>query len=780
MPDLATIYADPTYKSANEATKRAIFEKWAPQDESYVGANDATKAAIQKTFGVAPKSLITTASDGSQVEFQSDRAFNDFKTMPSRNVQDARDMGATVLPPMSRDDKIKAIPLDPARPDILSATEREAAAQFKPPAPAPSGVPGPRTGSTVKALGRAAAGLADTTLGGVVAPLVEYANYNAGRLRGVSPEQARAVAQKAGDVFAQPFGRLAGVTNTPEYKGEASQQAIQFIGENLSMGVASLARATGLPEPDVQNLVDTALLLGPKPIRQAAGKAATVATALPEAAARAIAPEIGPVPGLERKVQKAAAASTADYKAAGRIDAAHWGFANGLVQPAVQSNPTTGNRARAAIKGENSQEQNAAATEKNLVRVDELARKDLAIPDNVALTSDAPFVASRARPQVAGPYDQIAQMGVLKGDGALDAALKNLKVSPRASPPAVAASFNAQLENLRSLLETEGYKGADALGDIKNLRSEAQAAWKRNDDTAAKFSQGFANVIEDLVERNMKVPRDIDKFKAARREMAKTYAWENALNFNTGKFDPLKIAKITESEPGRYTDTLRGLGQYAGNFPNAVSTFGGPSAGTRIVRSSPSAMVGYAVGLPFGVPWLAGALGAGIGEATNALSRSGLTSAAARQRALPADRRIRPDEPYVPPVNELTSAAGKVERGERATMSATERLAWKRYNANLAAATDPTYASKFTPEDLSNRQWLMDTVNKARQKADAFDEIAKRADETQAGRDAARAAEVSRDRMLDFLDDLQTRLSVLPKRKPKSQNALRDGRSDSN
>jgi hypothetical protein len=150
----------------------------------------------------------------------------------------------------------------------------------------------------------------------------------------------------------------------------------------------------------------------------------------------------------------------------------------------------------------------------------------------------------------------------------------------------------------------------------------------------------------------------------------------------------------------------------------------------------------------------------------------------------PRTNMLRPLDINSPPVNELTSAAGKVERGERATMSATERLAWKRYNANLAAATDPTYASRFTPEDLSNRQWLMNTVDKARQKADAFDEIAKRADETQAGRNAAQAAEANRDRMLDFLDDLQTRLSALPKQKlgqgPKTRNALRDGRSNDN
>jgi len=933
MADLASILTDPNYTGANEATKRAIFDKFSANDANYTSANDATKAAIQQKFGVAtqpqqPKRALVVG--GELYDFNGQESFNRAKSLTNPSVDDIKMLGGTLVPrqPVSVDQ----IPLDPARAPIAPAPA---------PPPAPSGVPGPRTQSTVRALGRAAAGLADTTLGGVAAPLVEYANYNVGRMRGVSPEQARANAQKAGDVFAQPFGRAAGVTNTPEYKGEASQQAIQFIGENLGKGTAWLAKATGIAEPDVQNLIDTTLLLGPKPIRQAAGKAATVAAALPEAAARAIAPEIGPVPGLERKVQKAAAASAADFKASGRIDAAQWGFANGFVQPAVQSNPTMANRARAALKGENSQERNAAATEKNLARVDELARKDMGIGSNVALTSDAPFIAARARPQVAGPYDQIGRMNAMRPDTQLDGTLANLEVSPTVTEKA--AAYNAQIESLRGLVEAGNYDGAAALKDIKKLRKESNAAWKRNDVTAAEFSQGLANAIEDLVERNLVVPKDINKFKAARREMAKTYAWESALDFNTGKFDPLKIAKITGSEPGRYTGTLQGLGQYAGNFPDAVSTFGGPSAGTRIIRSSPSAMAGYAVGSLAGQPWLGGAIGAGIGEAVNALSSSGLTSAAARQRALPADRRIRPDEPYIPPpgpsspytppvgpaspynpnvvgpnfmlnpggvppspqfapanqlaigmrvgpnftmpqrpapspippnapnpmtaartalpnepyspatgerlrqqqrdidqraaeaadaaaaaaegqraptrggvelsfdpfinklrpveqagealtpTNALASAVDKMQSGQSFAMSATEKIAWKKAQSDLKLATDGAYASKFTPDDLFNRQWLLDTVTKARQKADAFDEIAKRATQADAARvpgaKVPSAAEIAtaktnRDRMLDFAEDLQDRLSALPKKKlgqgPKTLNALRDGRTDRN
>ena len=53
MPTLQEILRDPNYVNANPATKKAIFERWAPSDQNYSGANAATQAAIRQRFGVA-------------------------------------------------------------------------------------------------------------------------------------------------------------------------------------------------------------------------------------------------------------------------------------------------------------------------------------------------------------------------------------------------------------------------------------------------------------------------------------------------------------------------------------------------------------------------------------------------------------------------------------------------------------------------------------------------------------------------------------------------------
>ena len=50
---LIDILQDPNYVNANEPTKRAIFDKYAPLDQNYAKANAATQEAIRIKFGVA-------------------------------------------------------------------------------------------------------------------------------------------------------------------------------------------------------------------------------------------------------------------------------------------------------------------------------------------------------------------------------------------------------------------------------------------------------------------------------------------------------------------------------------------------------------------------------------------------------------------------------------------------------------------------------------------------------------------------------------------------------
>lgn len=50
--NLKDLLTNPDYVNANQETKKAIFEKFAPQDENFVSANEATQNAIREKWGV--------------------------------------------------------------------------------------------------------------------------------------------------------------------------------------------------------------------------------------------------------------------------------------------------------------------------------------------------------------------------------------------------------------------------------------------------------------------------------------------------------------------------------------------------------------------------------------------------------------------------------------------------------------------------------------------------------------------------------------------------------
>ena len=126
----------------------------------------------------------------------------------------------------------------------------------------------------------------------------------------------------------------------------------------------------------------------------------------------------------------------------------------------------------------------------------------------------------------------------------------------------------------------------------------------------------------------------------------------------------------------------------------------------------------------------------------------------------------------------LESAVGKVMRGERPTMTAEEMIAWNKTRVDLAAA-DPGYAKlsdKAITEKMMDRQWIADTIKKAREKVKAYEEIAARDKDAQARRDAA----AERDKLNDLLETLeskyaQPRAGLQPKfQGPKTREARRN------
>ena len=119
--------------------------------------------------------------------------------------------------------------------------------------------------------GRAAASLADTTIGSVIPSVAGAVTYAGARAIGQTPEQASAAQQTVVGATDKPFGKAFGVTQTPEYKGEASRQIMDFVGANMEKGADWISQQTGVPKADVENMMNTLMVAAPAGLK-AAGK----------------------------------------------------------------------------------------------------------------------------------------------------------------------------------------------------------------------------------------------------------------------------------------------------------------------------------------------------------------------------------------------------------------------------------------------------------------------------------------------------------------------------
>lgn len=119
-----------------------------------------------------------------------------------------------------------------------------------------------KVAETVTKVLRGSAALADTVLG-VVPGVAGMVTYAGARATGQTPEQAAATQAKVTGALDRPVGKAFGVTETPEYKGEATQRVMEFIGENVGKGADWISQKTGMPKADVEYYMNLGMTAAP-------------------------------------------------------------------------------------------------------------------------------------------------------------------------------------------------------------------------------------------------------------------------------------------------------------------------------------------------------------------------------------------------------------------------------------------------------------------------------------------------------------------------------------
>ncbi len=474
-------------------------------------------------------------------------------------------------------------------------------------------------------LGRSTASLADVTVGGVLPAAAQMVGYPLARL-GRSPEEAQAATQRIVSAIDKPFGKLAGVTETPEYKQEAGRQLMDYIGENFQKGAKFIAQKTGLPVADIESYMGTLSIAAPAVAKPVARTIQEVATPAIEKAVIGAKMPFEPMAQARRE-----RLSAEDYARGPQIDAAAEAQRLGIALSPENIQPTIGPKTLSAIAGQRGTDAIATAN-KNQIR--KVALNELGLPETTQFDSKTPF--NEARMRVSQPYSEVRKLPTMVADETILTSLDQLRpdkslIGSQKQARSTNAIINDAIEKT-----TTGLDGAEVLKNIQSLRNRAQKTYNNKSADlaaldAADTNLAIANVLESMIETNITNPKLLSEFRQARQKMAKTYAYEGATDFNTGMIDVNKLSRITAKD-NAMTGDIAALGKIAGNFPEAFTTKATESAlsAPRITRSGIGGATGGGLGYQLG-----GVTGSIVGTALGALAGEGAGILAARRLASP-------------------------------------------------------------------------------------------------------------------------------------------------
>jgi CheY-like chemotaxis protein len=465
-----------------------------------------------------------------------------------------------------------------------------------------------------------AASLFDTTVGSVLPGVAQMMAYPLARLNRTA-EEAQAITRRVVAPLENPAGRLLGVTETPLYQQEASRKLMNYVGQGAQKVIGAVSDTTGIAAPDVESYLGTLTPAVPAIARQSMRMARP---ALEQAAAGIQLP-------FEKQLQaRREAASARDYERGPQIEAAADAQRLGVAISPENIQSTLGPKLLSSVAGE-------AGTTKigqaNQPTVRKIVLGELGLPLDRQLNGKAAYSESRAL--LSKPYQEIKALPIMAADSGITAALEALRPGADLITTDVSAKrINARIDKAIKTTSA-GIDGTEVLRNIRSLREESSKIYgnKASPVDALERAQaniGIANTLEKLIENNITDPKLLERFRDSRSKLAKSFAYENATDFNTGIVDVSKLSRMTAKDSA-LTGDIAALARVAGNFPEAFSTsvtkgLIKPELKRTGLAGTLGLLGGYALGDGVG-----GALGAVLGAAGGEV----IGSAASRMIASP-------------------------------------------------------------------------------------------------------------------------------------------------
>jgi len=352
----------------------------------------------------------------------------------------------------------------------------------------------------------------------------------------------------------------------------------QGVSAGLAGGAAGLTREAGAPVP-VQ--IAASLAAGAAPY------------ARPSAMVRG-----GPRTGPEQRALKA-------------------GF---TVPPATMENPSVMSKMLGAWSGKIKSQHGASAKNQTLVK--QMAASSLGLPRDTILDDN---VFRTVRQQAGRAYEDVKQaIPTIQTDPQFQQQIGGLgQINSQVGQSFPGLVKNDKISDLVSeLTSKKDFPTAAGVEAVRILRADATKNLQAIGDperNALGFAQrDAADAVDDLMDRNISAngnPGVIDKYRAARRAIAKSHDVESATNTATGEVDPRRFALLADrGKP--LSGELATIAETANAFPKAMqmpSKFGG---------AEPLSILDImAAGGAVGTGAMTGNLGTGALIASGALSR---------------------------------------------------------------------------------------------------------------------------------------------------------------
>jgi hypothetical protein len=465
---------------------------------------------------------------------------------------------------------------------------------------------------------------------------------------GRSPEEAQAATKRIVAPFEQPFGRTFGVTETPQYKQEASRQFMDYVGQSFQDFTKSISGKTGLSQPDVENMIGSLTLAAPKVIPP-------VARAVSDAAAPVIEKAIvGAKMPFEGQLQaRREAASLKDYARGPQIDAAAEAQRLGIALNPTDIQPTIGPKLTTMVAGEKGVE---AITAANKGAVRKVALDEMGLPPTTQLNGEAAF--KQARTQVDQPYREVKKLPIQQADDAMIQRLEAIRsdldvIGAKEYAPAISKIVDDAIAKTQT-----GLTGDTLLKNISVLRERAKKTYNNKSATTealdiADTNLRIATELESMIDGSIANPKLLGEYRDARQKMARIYTYEAATDFNTGMVDVSKLARLTSSN-NALTGNIASLGKIAGNFPDVFTTKAATPFNKAVAIGRTGAagtlggLAGYALGQDYVSAALGSVLGAGAGKIGQSFAANRLASPEYQAGLQLRDARI--------PVNQLAAS----------------------------------------------------------------------------------------------------------------------------